>query len=226
MAQGSALKECRALVTGGDSGFGLSLLQGLRAAGAEVAAVALPDSSRVGIHAAIDGAVATLHGLDALVHAHNDPDLLTPQPLTETSEAAWEQGCEGTLQTALFVLQAAYAHLHKRGGRIVLITPTVSTSGSAGLVPLSAAVEAIRVLGKSAAKQWGGSGITVNSLAPGLDALADGREVPRVSLGQPALPDFDPQRDVGPIVSFLASGASAHLTGATLRVDGGSWTPG
>jgi NAD(P)-dependent dehydrogenase (short-subunit alcohol dehydrogenase family) len=226
MAQEQTLAGRRALVTGGDSGFGLSLRQGLRAAGAEVATLSLPDASREGVRTACDAAVAKLGGLDALVHASSDPELLTPRPLMETSESQWKHGCEDILQAALFVLQAAYTHLRERGGRIVLVTPTISTAGAAGLVPLSAAIEAIRVLGKTAAKQWGAHGITVNSLAPGLDAMADGREIPRVSLGEPALPDFDPQRDVGPIVSFLASEASSHLTGTTLLVDGGRWTTG
>jgi NAD(P)-dependent dehydrogenase (short-subunit alcohol dehydrogenase family) len=226
MAQETTLAGRRALVTGGDSGFGLALLEGLRAAGAKVATLSLPDNTREGIQAACNAAVAELGGLDALVHASSDPDLLTPRPLVETSESEWERSCEGPLQAALFVLQAAYMHLRERGGRIVLITPTISTAGAEGLVALSAGVEAIRILGKSAAKQWGADGITVNSLAPGLDAMSDGREVPRVSLGEAALPQFDPLLDIGPIVSFLASDAAAHLTGATLRVDGGSWTPG
>ena len=213
-------------MTGGHAGFGRSLLTGLQAEGANAAAVELRDKSQKGIHKAVGDAVAKLGGLDALVHASSDPDLLVPRPITETSESEWEQGCEDTLQSALFVLQAGFAHMRERGGRIVLVTPTLSTAGAAGLVPLAAATEAIRVLGKAAAKQWGEHGITVNSLAPGLDALADGREVAPVSLGQPTLPDFDPQRDVGPIVSFLASEASANLTGATLRVDGGGWMPG
>jgi NAD(P)-dependent dehydrogenase (short-subunit alcohol dehydrogenase family) len=225
MPQDSTLEGRRALVTGGNTSFGGALLAGLRSAGAQAASLALPDASREGIHGAFDAAVAELGGLDAVVHASSDHDHLRARPLMETSEDAWQSTCETTLQRALFVMQAGFAHMRDHGGRIILVTPTLSTAGAAGLVPLAAGVEAIRVLGKVAAKQWGKHGITVNSLAPSLDALAEGRDVQRVSLGEPSLPGFDPLRHLGPIVSFLAGEASANLTGVTLPVDGGCWMP-
>jgi NAD(P)-dependent dehydrogenase (short-subunit alcohol dehydrogenase family) len=184
------------------------------------------DTSQAGVQAAFAAGSAGLGGLEAVIHAWIDPALLTVRPLLSTSESAWEKGCEASLQTALFVLQESHRYLHERGGRIVLVTPTLSTSGEAGLVPLATAAEAIRILGKAAAKQWGRHGITVNNLAPGLDAIWDRADVSSTSLGQPALPDYDARHDVGPVVSFLASEAAAHLTAATLRVDGGAWTAG
>jgi NAD(P)-dependent dehydrogenase (short-subunit alcohol dehydrogenase family) len=226
MTQALSLTGRRALVTGGNQAYGRALLAGLRHAGAEAASIALTDTSRAGVQAAFAAGVAALGGLDAVIHAQIDPALLTMRPLLSTSESEWQDGCEASLRTALFVLQASYEHLRERGGRIVLVTPTVSTSGEAGFVPLTTALEAIRVLGKAAAKQWGRYGITVNSLAPGLDAVSDRADASSVSIGEPALPDYDPRRDVGPVVSFLASEAAAHLTAATLRVDGGIWTTG
>jgi NAD(P)-dependent dehydrogenase (short-subunit alcohol dehydrogenase family) len=229
MNQGVSLAGRRALVTGGDQAYGRALLAGLRNAGAEAAPLSLTDTSQAGVQAAFEEAVTTLGGLDAVVHARIDPELLTIRPLLSTSESNWEQGCESSLRTALFVLQTSHRHLREHGGRIVLITPTLSTSGAAGLVPLATAAEAIRALGKSAAKQWGRHGITVNSLAPGVEAVLDQADIsvaPTISLGEPALPDYDAHRDVGPVVSFLASEAAAHLTAATLRVDGGVWTAG
>ena len=57
-------------------------------------------------------------------------------------EAVWE----GSLRSTLFVLQAAFPHLRGRGGRRALVTPTVSMSGAARLVPYTAAIEGQRVL--------------------------------------------------------------------------------
>lgn len=226
MSQGASLAGRRALVTGADQGYGRALLTGLMDAGAQAEALALSDMSSSGVQAAFRAGVARLGGLDAVIHAWIDPALLKSRALCETPESAWQQGCEASLQTALFVLQASQPHLCERGGRIVLVTPTLSTAGAVGLVPLATAMEAIRVLGKSAAKQWGCHGITINSLAPSVDALSDAGNASRVSLGEKALPDYDARRDVGPVVSFLASEAAAHLTGATLRVDGGLWMAG
>lgn len=226
MAQDGILDGRRALVTGGESGFGAALLEGLCTRGARAESIAIGDPSREGVHASFDAAVAALGGLDVVVHAALDPSLLESRALCETSGAQWEQGCEACLRTAVFVLQASYRHLRGRGGRIVLVTPAVSTAGAAGLVPLTTAVESIRIVAKTAAKQWGSQGITVNSLAPGLDALFDSSQAPRVALGEPGLPDFDPQRDVAPVLGFLSSEEAGTLTGATLRVDGGVWMAG
>ena len=135
-------------------------------------------------------------------------------------------GCESWIQSSIFVMQAAHTALCERGGSIVIVAPTLSTVGAAELVPLTTALEAIRVLAKSAAKQWGPAGIRVNSLAPAIDAFFAEGSAPRVSLGEPALPGFDPDGDAAGPLTFLASDASAKLTGATLRVDGGVWTPG
>jgi NAD(P)-dependent dehydrogenase (short-subunit alcohol dehydrogenase family) len=231
---GISLAGRRALVTGGEQAYGRALLAGLRDAGAEAEPLALTDTSPVGVQAAFAAGVEALGGLDAVVHAWLDPALLTIRPLLETSSSVWEEGCEAALRTALAVLQSSHQHLRERGGRIILVTPTLSTSGEAGLVPLATAAEAIRILGKSAAKQWGRHGITVNSLAPGFDALSEGVPSDRahvsaatsVSIGEAALPDYDAHRDVGLVVSYLASEAAAHLTAATLRVDGGVWTAG
>jgi len=187
------------------------------------------DTSQVGVRAAFAEAVTALGGLDAVIHARFDPALLTLRPLLSTPESVWEQGCEASLRTALFVLQASHHHLRERGGRIVLVTPTLSTAGEAGFVPLATAAEAIRILGKAAAKQWGRHGVAVNSLAPDFDVLLDRADVypeSPASIGEPALPDYDAHRDIGPVVSFLVSEGAANLTAATLRVDGGVWTAG
>jgi 3-oxoacyl-[acyl-carrier protein] reductase len=223
MTHGISLVGCRALVTGGEQIYGGALLTALRNAGAAAESLSLKETSQVGVQVAFAEAVTALGGLDTVIHAQFDPALLRHRSLLSTSESEWEQCCETSLQMALFVLQASHHHLHERGGRIILVTPTLSTSGGAGFVPLATATEAIRILGKVAAKQWGHLGITVNSLAPGLSALLDGADI---FTGEPALPDYDALRDVGPVVSFLASEAAAHLTAATLRVDGGVWTAG
>jgi NAD(P)-dependent dehydrogenase (short-subunit alcohol dehydrogenase family) len=122
------------------------------------------------------------------------------------------------------VLQAAYAQMRDGGGRIVFVTPTLSMSGAPRLAPYAAAVEGQRLLAKSAARQWGPDGITVNCLAPAPEHVAAGVRSTDVSLAPAALGGpGDPADDLGPVVAFL-TGADGHfVTGVTICADGGVW---
>ncbi|MEN9804576.1 MAG: hypothetical protein RIS41_1423 [Actinomycetota bacterium] len=132
----------------------------------------------------------------------------------EQIDRLWEQ----PMRTVITELQRA----HSEGcRRIVVVVPTTGMSGGAQYAAVSAAAEAMRVLVKSAARQWGTSGITVNAvaLAPeafGVDAAVSGP----VSIAPRAL-----EGDVDPVatVSFLCSEAAAHVTGQTFVCDGGLW---
>jgi NAD(P)-dependent dehydrogenase (short-subunit alcohol dehydrogenase family) len=107
-----------------------------------------------------------------------------------------------------------------------VVTPTLWRTGAPGLAPYSAAVEGQRLLAKSAARQWGRLGITVNCVAPAWQAMAPGGAGPDqpgdpVSLADAALGPADMEADVGGAVVAVASAESGGLTGATLCLDGG-----
>jgi 3-oxoacyl-[acyl-carrier protein] reductase len=128
------------------------------------------------------------------------------------------------MRTTLFVLQAAHRQMEGRGGSIVLVTPTVSMSGAARLVPYTTAVEGQRLLAKSAARQWGPDGIRVNCVAPAPEHAPIGVDSMAVSLAPPALGGpGDVVADVAPVVAWLASDAAHFVTGATVCADGGVW---
>ncbi len=186
---------------------------------------AVPIAARLGDRAAIDDAftVATdvLRHIDAVVLTAYPPPALTQRALVDLDEPAWDASCEQVLRTTLFVLQGAYRSLHERGGRIVLVTPTIAMTGAGGLAPLAAATEGQRALAKSAARAWGAREITVNCIAPSLPPETVGAL--RLGLDDAALGDTDPERDLAPIAAFLVSDDSHSLTGATLVADGGVW---
>ena len=122
------------------------------------------------------------------------------------------------------MLQASFTVFHGGGGRIVFVTPTVSMSGAPGLAPYAAALEGQRLLAKSAARQWGPDGITVNCLAPAPEHVPIGVASSDVSLAPPALGGpGDAETDLGPAVVFLASDDAHFVTGVTLCADGGVW---
>jgi 3-oxoacyl-[acyl-carrier protein] reductase len=206
------------LVTGGGSGIGASLALGLGDAGATVAVTDGPFGSRHDADRAFADVTARSGPIDAVVHALVEPDAFTASPLADTDASAWERRCEAVIGAALWCCQAAYGALRERGGRIVVVTPTIGLTGGANLVAYATAVEGVRALAKTAARQWGGRGIAVNCVAPPVELIggATGPDVAAPALGR--LPDA--RTDVAPVVATLVG--DAFVTGTTVVVDGGT----
>ena len=208
------------LVTHTATTLGHDLAAALATAGASVVEVAdrartaqppMPHSSRA----------ATL---DAVVHVCVDDAGLIGQPLVDTTADEWDARGEALVRDAIVTFQAAHARFAATGtGRIVLVAPTSGFTGAAGFVPATAGSEGVRALAKSAARQWGPQGITVNAVLvpPGLvaPALVDATtfNAPPV-VGR--LPDL--QDDVAAAVALFVAPTSGGITGSTVIVDGGS----
>jgi gluconate 5-dehydrogenase len=117
--------------------------------------------------------------------------------------------------------------LPRKHGRIINIGSVTCVAGYAGLGPYGASRGGVKQLTMSLADDWGNHGITVNCLAPGWFKTAqnavmyEDREwvdylCERIPLKRPGQP-----QDLDGAVVFLASDASAYVTGQTLLVDGG-----
>lgn len=217
------------LVIATESGLAASLTARLRDRGDQVLAT----------HPAMDLTDATAVGeelrrlsvggeVDRVVLAAIAPSAFRSTPITALSEAEWDQAGEWTMRAAFVSLQQAHAVLAD-GGRVILILPTVATTGVAGLVPLCSAIEAVRVMAKAVARRWGARSITVNTIEVDLAAFlvgdegGDGVDVPNVPvLGQPALPAGSVIDDVVGLLDMLASPAAGAITGALLVADRGT----
>jgi 3-oxoacyl-[acyl-carrier protein] reductase len=207
------------IVTGGGSGIGRGIVLGLEDARATVVTVDGPVESRSDAQWAFADALAPVGSVDAVVHAAVDSDALVSAALADTDEASWDRRCEAVLRTALWCCQAAASALGPRGGRIVLVTPTVGLTGGAGLSPYATAVEGMRSLAKSAARQWGGQGITVNCVAPRIELMGDdGADAPT---GPVLHRPLDVRTDIAPVVATFLAERAPLVTGATVVVDGG-----
>lgn len=112
-----------------------------------------------------------------------------------------------------------------RYGRIVNISSVVGVYGNAGQVNYAASKAGLIGMTKSAAKELGGRGITVNAVAPGfietamtaeLDDAASGALTSRIAAGRLGAPE-----DVANAVAFLASDDASYVTAQVLGVDGG-----
>ncbi|MCX4097500.1 SDR family oxidoreductase [Nocardia sp. alder85J] len=113
----------------------------------------------------------------------------------------------------------------RRPGRIVLISSIIGFTGSRGQTGYAAAKAGLIGLARSAARELGPRGITVNVVAPGYvetDMTAELSEARRreVIAATPLGAFADPE-DIAPAVVFLASAAARYVTGTVLAVDGG-----
>ena len=151
------------------------------------------------------------------------------KPAVEVTWADWNLILDTNLRGPFFVAQqvARRSKIPNGYGRIVNIGSVTSVAGYAGLGPYSASRGGIKQLTMSLADDWGVHGITVNCLAPGWFKTEQNKvmyEDPewvsyltdRIPLKRPGLAG-----DLDGAVVFLASEASAYVTGQILLVDGG-----
>jgi 3-oxoacyl-[acyl-carrier protein] reductase len=112
----------------------------------------------------------------------------------------------------------------QRSGRIVNISSIVGLQGSEGQTAYSASKAAVIGFTRSAAKELGRYGITVNAVAPGLietdlikDMKPDIRDkiLSSISLGRIGTPE-----DVAKVVLFLSSDLASYVNGSVIVVDG------
>jgi 3-oxoacyl-[acyl-carrier protein] reductase len=205
------------VVAGSAGGLGARVAGGLAAQGFAVE-LADPPGDRGALEAAFAAAGGAAGGrVAAAVHAHVAPAALTPRPLVEVDDDEWDELADVPVRATLATLQVARARLGP-GGRIVVVVPAVSLTGQAGLVPLCTAGEGQRLLAKSAARSWGGDGLTVNAVAADLADL--GGEAAVTSTRGRALPPGSGD-DLVDAITLLLSPHAARITGATLGADGG-----
>lgn len=202
------------VVPTGTSAFAIALAAALGADGTAVATVPVGAPSRDELSAAL----ATHAAPATVVHVCGDDEAVAPEAIDATETSDGDARGERVLRASLVALQAAHGLLAATGGSVVLVTVTTGISGAPSLVPFVTAVEGVRAMAKSAARQWGGLGITVNTVLVPLDLLAPTAVGLTEFLPPPALGIPSTVADVAAAVTAFGPGT----TGATLVVDGGS----
>ena len=154
-----------------------------------------------------------------------------PTPMEDTDDAEWEYTFRTGATATLWGMQAVFPHMKKAGyGRIVNFASGSGMEGFPGNTPYNATKEAIRALTRTAAREWGKFGITVNTVAPGpiQDTEMFAAVIPEGSEKIPSMAASIPVKrlgrssDVANAVCFLAAGESGFITGQTLMVCGGA----
>lgn len=227
-----------AVVTGGARGIGLAIVEALLEHGA---AVHVLDRER---SAALDGSAARFHALDIADPADvaaaadalpadttllvNNAGITRDRSLIKMSDEEWRSVLDVNLTGAFNMIRALAPRMREAGGgRIVNITSINGLRGKFGQANYTAAKAGLIGLTKTAARELGPRGITVNAIAPGmvmtemaegLDEEVKGRARAEAVLGELALP-----ADIANAVLFLLSDAARMITGEVIRVDAGQY---
>ncbi len=159
-------------------------------------------------------------GADLVVIPVVDPGNLASAPIGEMEEAEWIRRCEAPLAQVKNAFRHALTVLGK-GGRIILLIPSIAMSGAEQLVTYSAVGEGARLMAKAVARAEGVNGITVNCLALSAELLNPGGTVAAANRFKPAL-DVPDMEAIAGFIATLQNGAPV-MTGATIVLDGGRY---
>lgn len=238
-----------AVVTGAGRGLGRAIATALAAAGARVALLGRTEAALLDAAQEIAGAGGTalpvpvdvtdepqveraartvqaeLGGADILV---NNAGAALVRPLLSTTTA------EVSSLFALNVIAAMTCSRHfggamiaRRWGRVINVASIAGLLGESNTSVYAASKGALVAFTRALAVEWARHEVTVNAVAPGYfrtdlnaAALDDPdvgerlvRKIPLRRVGQPA--------ELGPLFVYLASEASAFMTGSVLVIDGG-----
>lgn len=198
----------------------------MTAQGLEVAAIPCHVGHKEQLHNLVDKTLEKWGRLDILVcNAATNP---VYGPLAEMTDEAYDKIMNTNVRSTFWLCNRAIPEMARQGGgAVVLLSSIAGIRGNEviGIYGVSKAAEA--GLARHLAVEWGPRGVRVNAVAPGLietdfaRALLDNpdwrdRAEQRTPLRRIGQPD-----DIAGVVLFLASDASAYMTGQLIVADGG-----
>ena len=186
--------------------------------------------------AVVNGTVAHFGRIDILVsNAGGGSDYA---PVAEITDEAMADAMTWNFWHTFWTMRAALNHMIPQGwGRILTMSSLEGKVGKPGISSYVASKHAICGLTKSAAREVGTLGITVNALCPGAietDVMKDQGPGAAASMGityeqlletfaeESAVKRLCEVEDVAQVALLLASEAGAGITGSMISIDGGT----
>lgn len=184
------------------------------------------------VETVFDSAVGAMGGLDVMA---NIAGVERTAPAEDITREHWDLIFDVNVRGTLHTNQAAFIHLRERGGRIINFGSAAGLTGMPGAAHYAASKGAVLAWTRTVAQEWARYGITVNAVAPMIwTPMYDAH---RAKMTAQELIDHDrhlasiiplggklgdAERDLAPVMVFLASDSARFITGQTLSVDAGT----
>jgi D-threitol dehydrogenase (NAD+) len=233
-----------ALVTGAGSGIGAAIAAAFGSKGALVACVDLNGDAagRTAMHLSgargFVGNVADAQSVDETVAAVmaafgridilvNSAGIVDLAPAEDLALAAWQRTLDVNLTGSFLMAQIVGRHMIAAGGgKIINLASQAGSVAIEGHVAYCASKFAVIGMTKTLALEWGGRGITCNSISPTVVLTDLGRKAwdgPKGDAMKAKIPvgRFAEPAEIAAAAVFLASNGADMINGADLLIDGG-----
>ncbi|TET12659.1 3-oxoacyl-[acyl-carrier-protein] reductase [Candidatus Aerophobetes bacterium] len=241
------LKNRVAIVTGGGQGIGKKIclrlaeneakvavfdineelsqevVKKIKAKGGDALAVKVDVAKYEEVNKATRQVIDKFKGIDILI---NNAGITKDSLLLRMKEEDWNRVLQVNLNGAFNCLKAVLRYMmRQKYGRVVNISSIIGIRGNIGQANYSASKAGIIGLTKSAAREVGRYGITVNAVAPGFIDTAMTRRLNKEAvdaiISQVPLQRMGKPGEVASLVTYLVSEKAAYITGEVIKIDGG-----